>query len=847
MLRRLFQRAKAEHVTSHAVESSVDRSSIAKRNLLIEEARALSRAGQSQRAIACLCAEILKAPSDPELLYAQADVLFDWGRYFEAARGYSVAENLGISHTSLALRHGWACYWSRDTAQAATLMVRASEYEAAGWAPYFGLGIIAMSRKDWASADVHFRDALRIDPGNPACLGNLANVLLQLEDYEGCVARARDALQSDAKLVAALTPLAIGLAKLGKEAEALEVFAEVLDIDRQTGNDSSGLQNYANALIESSRVNEAIALLERELRSCPSAGAYANYSIALLAAGKYVDGWSLYEYRWLKEPLLSARFELAVPVWNGQDIRGKHILIRSEQGIGDIVQFARYLPMVKALGATVHFQRRKGLDGLESTFAGIDHVIQGEVKSEGISYYANLLSLPRVFDTTLETVPHAIPYLQPDSALLEKWRKRLSGTVGLKVGIVWAGDPRHVRDRQRSIRLAELSPIFDLPNATFFSLQKGDAAEQLRLLDSTADIVDLGAEFSSYSDTAAAIAALDVVVSVDTSVAHVAAAQGIPTMLLVAIPSDFRWLDSRTDTPWYPSMQLFRQQTRGDWQTVVLDVKLALQSFEVSTREATADTGRSRSAGDSVTEVFLPTFLPHGGIDATLVPVIEGREGIFQYDRDDTVVGTSLGWYGEHLNEQIRVLTTVVSAGSWMLEIGCGVGTHSVPMSRMIGSSGHLLLSESDVATRRLLSQNLESNQVSNYTMLRSDLTRSDETTADAQTTIDSLHIQRLDWIKISTRAMASQILAGSSETLWTLRPRILASVKSPEEAQSLASFLSAHGYKCWTMTVPLFNPANFFQTSENKFDGASDIAVLAVPEEVQVDVDLPHCRPIAA
>jgi len=263
-------------------------------------------------------------------------------------------------------------------------------------------------------------------------------------------------------------------------------------------------------------------------------------------------------------------------------------LIHAEQGLGDTIQFVRYLPWVASRGGRVLFECQHPVVPLMSGFAGLprDNV---EIVSQGrklppYDLQAPLLSLPHIFRTTLETVPCDVPYLAPDSTMLERWRNELAGTQKLKVGIAWQGNPKHRNDARRSIPLATFEPLADLQGVQLFSLQKNHGREQLEQVSFRDRITDLAPRLESFVDTAALIANLDLVICCDTSLGHLTGALGRPVWIAITHPPDWRWLLERDDSPWYPTLRLFRQRQAGDWPEVFERIALALRELLSSNR-----------------------------------------------------------------------------------------------------------------------------------------------------------------------------------------------------------------------------------------------------------------------
>jgi hypothetical protein len=260
----------------------------------------------------------------------------------------------------------------------------------------------------------------------------------------------------------------------------------------------------------------------------------------------------LITFRFLKD--LAQRF--SQPQWQGEPLEGARILLCAEQGLGDTMQFVRYAPLVAARGGEVVLEVQPGLHRLLSRFEGAHEIVSRGRPLPEFRWQCPLLSLPRIFHTDIATIPAAVPYLHANAADVRAWSRRLR-REGLRIGLAWSGNPDHSRNRQRSIPLAQLAPLLQLQGATFYSLQKGSPTAQLRDLPATAKLIDLDAEQRDFADTAAIMSNLDLVISVDTAMAHLAGALGKPVWILLRYVPDWRWLLNREDSPWYPTARLF--------------------------------------------------------------------------------------------------------------------------------------------------------------------------------------------------------------------------------------------------------------------------------------------------
>ena len=323
---------------------------------------------------------------------------------------------------------------------------------------------------------------------------------------------------------------------------------------------------------------EAIDLLERAL-ACQPGEPNAEYALAFteLLLGQFDAGWKHYEARLRTGQREFPNRQFAQPRWTSENLAGRTILVHAEQGVGDTIQFVRYLPLVMERGGRVILECQPSLKPLLKNFPGVQAVVaQGEALPP-FDVQAPLLSLPGIFRTTLASIPNKAPYLKvPDGIKLEL---PATSPDRLKVGIAWAGNPVLQSDLVRSLQLTKLSPLFTLPRVSFFSLQVGPASRQLALLGDGPKPIDLGASLSDFAKTAAAIAQLDLVISVDTAVAHLAGALAKPVWLLLPFAPEWRWLLDREDSPWYLSMRLFRQPAPEDWEGVIVRLKNELHSM----------------------------------------------------------------------------------------------------------------------------------------------------------------------------------------------------------------------------------------------------------------------------
>ena len=538
----------------------------------------------------------------------------------------------------------------------------------------------------------------------------------------------------------------------------------------------SGATHLALAYDATGNRDAALVVLEEELALRPSVDAHRTYAQMLLKQGRMVEAWPHYEYRWLAEPLVGNRMQLPIPEWKGQSLAGRQVLLRVEQGFGDAFQFLRYAPLLRQQGATVAIAP---FCDLAPRFAGIDRVLDGPVDPGEVDYFVNLLSLPKAFATDASSIPCSVPYVAPDADKVAQWRRRL-GRHGskAKVGIVWAGNPGHPGDRERSMPLGALQKLLTSDEVTFFSLQKGLAASELRNAEAKGELIDLGPELLDFGDTAAVLVNLDLLICVDTSVAHLAGALGRPAWVLLGTPSDWRWQDERGGTPWYPTIRLFRQSVPGEWSDVIDRVAHDLGAY-------VAGSMVSDNSAESV-PVGVPdhaSSLP-AGYASSREAIVHTNVGMMQCLVDACEEGRSLDWYGEYLQSNLDVILGLVRPGGTGIVLEGGLGSHPIALSRRVGDGGLLILTESRPDVHRLLGQNLLLHACSNVTLLPCPRYSGRGSTGIAEAMDD---LDRLDFIVFGDCGgfPALAILEEASRTIWGSRPLLVLRLRDESSSRS--------------------------------------------------------------
>lgn len=468
------------------------------------------------------------------------------------------------------------------------------------------LGVAALQSGQPQAALELFSQAIALKPSDADFHVNRAGALLALGQPEAAIAASREALRLKRNSAPANLVLGHALSDAGRPKDAVLAYQEALRLDPKLHDARAGL---GLALRESNRLQDAAACLRGALQSTPDdlavwgnlagllkdlghlneaegiyrdilrahpddARAHYDLGILLLLAGRYPEGWSEYEWRFRAHPGLAPDY--SIPLWHGEPLAGRTLLVHFEQGYGDMIQFARYLPRLPSDGRVV-LQMFAPLAPLFSGCTGVSVIVPSGQAPPTCDVRCPMMSLPFALGLAQEAdIPADVPYLQVDPARAARWRRRVEALDGLRVGLVWAGNPAQLRmDMRRSVALQQLAPIADVPGVSLISLQKGEAATAVsgppmqRLHDWTSELTD-------FAETAALIQQLDLVIGVDTAVVHLAGALGRPAWLLNRYDTCWRWQLGRDDSPWYPTLRQFRQAAPGEWGPVIENVAKSL-------------------------------------------------------------------------------------------------------------------------------------------------------------------------------------------------------------------------------------------------------------------------------
>lgn len=536
----------------------------------LEEASSHHKAGRFTEAEA-LYGKILDArPDTPGILSKLGAALAAQGKLDAARqaleRAIKIDPVLAEAHSNL----GGVLQIQGSLEAAVQSLRRALDLEPKLAAAHVNLGNILMRQGESEAAAEAYRKTLDIDPDFAQAHNGLGAVMLaqgQLDEAETAFRRALKLNPDHAETHNNLGNL---LRAQGKFDAAVESFGHAL---ARRPDMVEAHANLGNALKSRGDMEGAVASFRRALDIDPeNAETHWNLAQVLLLQGRFREGWPEYDWRTKCSDFRSMIWNVDGPKWDGGDLQGKTILLYAEQGLGDTLQFVRYARGIAAKGGEVVVKCPPALSRLVQTAPGVARVVSRIDRSVPYDVQASLISLPHILGTEEETIPADVPYLHLPAGETPP----LEQVEGLKIGIGWSGNPEHKNDKNRSIDLGLFAPLLDTEGCTFYSLQVGERRRDIVLNGMEGGLIDLGGDLNDFADTAAVMDQMDLIISVDTSIAHLAGALARPVWTLLPFVPDWRWMLERGDTPWYPTMRLFRQQTPGDWPGVFSGVGNAL-------------------------------------------------------------------------------------------------------------------------------------------------------------------------------------------------------------------------------------------------------------------------------
>lgn len=519
-------------------------------------------------------------PSAAEFWSSLAWVLNAQGKRDEAIDAARKATELDPNSLVVQMACGQLLAWHGRLELAAEYFRRAVKLNpefAEGWNE---LGMALKEQGKFPEAEEAFGNAARIAPGSAKFRTNFGNVLKDQNQLLEAEREFKEAVKLAPDVALVHHNYAVVLAGLGKSAEAIEESRETL---RLQPDHAAARATLGHVLMGMGKQREALEILAEGARIQPQDGeAHWNFGWNLLLIGDYERGWPEFEWRWKSSTYRDVLRRSPERQWNGSDVDGRRFLLYSEGGLGDTLHFVRYVPLLAKRGAKVILECQAELVSLLRKVEGVCEILSTGQPTPVFDVICPTMSLPLNFGTTLQTIPAEVPYIAADPTRAKAWESKVPPEPGrVRVGLVWAGNPKNKNDPTRSVGLARFAPLADAKHARFFSVQVGAGAAEASAPPPGMELADFSADLRDFGETAALIANLDLVISVDTSVVHLAGAMGKPIWVLIPFTPDWRWMLGREDCAWYPTMRLFRQRKLGDWEEVLGRVARALRDFEI--------------------------------------------------------------------------------------------------------------------------------------------------------------------------------------------------------------------------------------------------------------------------
>jgi tetratricopeptide (TPR) repeat protein len=535
---------------------------------------ALAEQGRLAEAEEAYRAVIAREPGYHGAWLNLGNVLADQNRFGDAADAYRRAMEVEPDDVGLICNLGATLYRQGLLEEAIAEYRRAVALAPDNVAALRLLGLVLHEARHLGEAAEVYRQTFARDPADHIVATNLGACLSDLGELDDAVAACEQALLLKLDHAPAYTNLGIIFEKQQRVADAVAAHRCAVAADPSY---AKGHANLAVALRNAGELDEALAVSARAVALDPEQPlAQYNHAHFLLMNGHFAEGFEAYRWRRKCKTLSDGDPFFSEPEWQGEPLDGRTLLLFAEYGLGDALHFVRYLPMVTGKGGRIILQVQPALASLLQQLPDVTVIPRG-VALPPFDLQMPLMSLPRLFGTTLDNLPADIPYLHADPEKLSRWKAVLGRETRLKVGVVWAGNPKHKGDRQRSLSAEALLPRLIMPDVQLYSLQKEPRAEDSAVLEALrGEVIDLAPALGDFADTAAAVATLDLVIAVDTSVAHLAGALGRPVWMLTPYALDWRWLRDREDSPWYPTMRLFRQRAPRQWDDPLMRLRAAL-------------------------------------------------------------------------------------------------------------------------------------------------------------------------------------------------------------------------------------------------------------------------------
>lgn len=711
-------------------------------------------------------------------------------------------------------------------------------------------------------------------PIKPELVSNYAQMSFKIGrlDHASAMLRTTSLRDADNAFFANLSGLALQQSR--RFEDAIEFYRRAMNVDPANAHYSNNLGTCYHAL---DRYDEAQSVLERSIAVDPDfemawynlgnvfkdtrrfvdaercyrraielrsdyPDARLNLGCILIQHNRWAEGWKQYEYRW-NVPNLLAQPAAALPRWQGESLAGKHLVVSAEQGIGDTLQFVRYLREAATLGARITFICPENVTGLLSRFHPDIKVVNTSDFGNFGGYWVPLMNLPALLKAAPEAIPPA-PYLEVEEDRVKYFLAKLGPAKNkLRIGIVWGGNAAQQDDHHRSVPLERLSALFELENVRWIGLQKGPHLAELA--DADVPVEDWSGELDDFDDTGALMKALDGVVTMCSSPLHLAGALGIRTLAMLNWAADWRWGLDDDHTPWYPSVKLLRQSTFGDWESVAEKAVREIATWKALPQPQAEDPDLLRRPAPTVRA--------------------KTHYGTMDLMRHDTYITTSLASAGEYCQDEINLLGRYVNTGSVVVEAGANIGAHTLPLGRLIGEEGVMHSFEPQFEAFRLLKRNVERAALGNVVLHRAAIGDKEGTahvpyfsyrernnyggvklTDEGDTvpclTIDGLNLERCDLIKLDVEGCEPEAVAGAMETIKRCRPVLYIEDQFTPESKRLRESLRELGYRIFSHRA-LLNaggavPVNRMNRTFTEWSASN----IAIPPGVATPRELAEC-----
>ncbi len=533
--------------------------------------------GNLEDAVRIIGQSLQISPNQPNALNNLGIALQALDRLDEAVANYDRAIVLDPNYVDAHFNRGNALKALNRPSEAVASYDRVIAINPSYAKAYFNRALVLRTLNCLDQAVASYDRAIEINPNYFEAYSNCGTVLQALKRLDEAVDRYDCAIAINPNFAEAYFNRGNALKDLNRLYEAVASYDEAIAINP---NCAEFYYNRGKAIGSITDLDEAIASYDKAIAINPNyADAYWNKSLVKILKGEYEEGWQLYEWRWKTKAMISSLRTYPQPLWLGeQQLTNKALLIYPEQGLGDYIQFVRYAILVEKLGAKVILEVPSALMNITKSLKGQFIFIENGQPLPDFDYCCPVMSLPLAFNTRIETIPNQVPYLYSNTEKLRNWQQRLGEKTKLRVGLVWSGSTSHQNDHNRSIALGEFAPLLDLP-MEFHCLQKEIREDDMAYMTGHAQIKNHQSLLKDFSDTAALVDLMDVVISVDTSVAHLAGALGKNVWILLPYTPDYRWMLGRADSPWYPTAKLFRQSKIDDWGSVIIQISHSLLYF----------------------------------------------------------------------------------------------------------------------------------------------------------------------------------------------------------------------------------------------------------------------------